>query len=160
MPARSDGWFWGFILLLVLLHLTLRLGFGMTAVPDLLVAAALLGARRLSGAGAAFYGLVLGILADSLALVAFGATAVALVVTGFLGARSRNFFEGDSYLFLVLYLFLGAWLVEVIRFAVGGAMARGQEPLLLITAAPLAALWIAAAGLVAAIAYRSLSGQR
>lgn len=160
MATRSTTSFWVFIFVLVLLHLTLRLGLALTIVPDLLVVAMLLGARRLSGAGAAFYGLLLGILADSLAMVAFGATAVAFVIVGFLGARSRNFFEGDSYLFTIVYVFFGAWLVEAIRFGVGGAAARGQEPMMLLTMAPLTALMTAAAALVALIAYRSLSGNR
>jgi rod shape-determining protein MreD len=160
MAARTATSFWIFIFILVLLHLVLRLGLALAVVPDLIVVALLLGARRLSGAGAAFYGLILGILADSLAMVAFGATAVAFVVTGFIGARSRNFFEGDSYLFLIVYVFLGAWLIEAIRFGVGGAMARGQEPMLLLTATPLAALWTAVAALIAMLAYRTLSGKR
>jgi iron complex transport system permease protein len=160
MPPRSARSFWIFIFVLVVLHLTLRLGLALTMVPDLIVVAALLGARRLSGAGAAFYGLVLGVLADSLAMVAFGATAVAFVIVCFLGARSRNFFEGDSYLFMMVYAFLGAWLVDAIRFGAGGAMARGQEPMLLLTAAPMTALFTALATVVAMVAYRSLSGNR
>jgi rod shape-determining protein MreD len=160
MASRTATSFWVFIFILVLLHLTLRIGLALTVVPDLLVVALLLGARRLSGAGAAFYGLVLGILADSLAMVAFGATAVALVVVGFLGARSRNFFEGDSYLFIAFYAFLGAWMVEAIRFGVGGAAGRGQEPMLLLTATPLTALYVALSAVVALIAYRTLSGSR
>jgi rod shape-determining protein MreD len=160
MASRTTTSFWIFIFLLVVLHLTLRIGLALTVVPDLIVVALLLGARRLSGAGAAFYGLVLGILADSLAMVAFGATAVAFVIAGFLGARSRNFFEGDSYLFIAFYAFMGAWLVEAIRFAVGGAAGRGQAPMLLLTAAPLTALYVAVAAVVAMIAYRTFSGHR
>jgi rod shape-determining protein MreD len=160
MAGRSAKSFWIFIFVLVLLHLVLRLGLALTVVPDLIVVALLLGARRLSGAGAALYGLVLGILADSLAMVAFGATAVAFVVVGFIGSRSRNFFEGDSYLFILVYTFLGAWLIEAIRFAVGGAMARGQEPMVLLTVTPLAALFVAVAALIAMISYRTLSGKR
>jgi rod shape-determining protein MreD len=160
MAHRTARSFWLFMLLLVLLHLILRLALGMTLVPDLIVVAVLLGARRLSGAGAALYGLLLGVLADSLAMVAFGATAVAFVIVGFLGSRSRNFFEGDSYLFLAFYAFLGAWLIEAIRFGVGGAMGRGQEPMLLLTGTPLTALYTAIAAVVAMIAYRAFSGHR
>lgn len=159
MASRTTS-FWTFIVILLLLHLVLRLALGFTIVPDLIVVAALLGARRLGAPGAALLGLLLGILADSLAMVAFGATAVALVIVCFLGSRSRNFFEGDSYLFLAFYAFLGAWLVEAIRFGVGGAMARGQEPMLLLTQGPLAALYTAIAAVIAMIAYRAFSGRR
>jgi rod shape-determining protein MreD len=160
MPPRSMRSFWIFMFLLVLLHLVLRLALGITLVPDLIVVALLLGARRLSGAGAALYGLVLGVLADSLAMVAFGATAVAFVIAGFLGSRSRNFFEGDSYLFLAFYTFLGAWLIEAIRFLVGGAMGRGQEPMALLTLTPITALYTMVAAIIATIAYRAFSGNR
>jgi rod shape-determining protein MreD len=159
MASKTTS-FWTFLVILVLLHLTLRLALGIMLVPDLIVVALLLGARRLNGAAAAGLGLVLGILADSLALVAFGATAVAFIIVGFLGARSRNFFEGDSYLFVLVYGFLGAWLIEVIRLFVGGSLARGLEPMSLLTVAPLTALYTALAAVVSLIAYRAISGHR
>jgi rod shape-determining protein MreD len=159
MASRTTS-FWTFIVVLVLLHLLLRLALGLTVVPDLFVVALLLGARRLGGAGAALLGLVLGILADSLALIAFGATAVAFVIVGFLGSRSRNLFEGDSYLFVAFYAFIGAWLIEAIRFVVGGALARGVQPLTLVSEGALSALYTAAAAIIAMMAYRGFTGHR
>lgn len=159
MAARAST-FWAFIVILVLLHLTLRLAFGLTMIPDLLVVAALLGARRLGAAGAAFLGLVLGVLADSVAVVAFGATAVAFVVVCFLGSRTRNVFEGESYLFVTVYTFFGAWLIGAIRFFAGNAMARGAEPMVLITGAPLESLYVAIAAVVSLVAYRAITGHR
>ncbi|CAN5861894.1 hypothetical protein BH23GEM9_BH23GEM9_09840 [soil metagenome] len=159
MASRTTT-FWTFIFILVLLHLILRLALGLTMVPDLIVIAVLLGARRLGAPGAALLGLVLGILADSLALVAFGATAVAFVFVAFLGSRSRNFFEGDSYLFLAFYVFFGAWMIEAIRFFLGGALRRGIEPLALATEGALGALYTAIAAIAAMIAYRAFTGHR
>jgi rod shape-determining protein MreD len=159
MFTRTAG-FWTFIGVLVLLHLMLRLGAGLTFIPDLLVVAALLGARRLGGAMAAGYGLLLGVLADSLSMVAFGATAVAFVIVCYLGSRSRNLFEGDSFLFIICYVFLGAWLVEAIRFAVGAAVERGMTPATLVTSAPLAALYTGLAAFTALLAYRAATGNR
>ena len=152
--------FWTFIGVLVLLHLILRLGAGLTFVPDLLVVAALLGARRLGGAMAAAYGLVLGLIADSLSMVAFGATAVAFVVVCYIGSRSRNLFEGDSFLFIIVYAFVGTWLIEAIRFAVGGAVNRGATPSMLLTSTPLAALYTGLAAFTALLAYRAATGNR
>jgi rod shape-determining protein MreD len=160
MAQRTSSSFWLFIAVLVLLHLLLRLGLGFTIVPDLIVAALLLGARRLGAPGAALFGLFLGLVADSLAMVAFGATAVAFVVVAYLGSRSRNFFEGDSYLFVFVYAFLGAWMVAAIRFLVGGGRGRGEEPMMLLTAGPVEAVLIAAAAVIALIAYRALTGKR
>lgn len=159
MASRSTS-FWTFIGVLILLHLVLRLALGLTVVPDLLVVAALLGGRRLDGWSSALYGLLLGILADSLALAGFGATAVAFVVVCNLGSRSRNFFEGDSYLFISLYAILGAWLVEIIRFFAGGSMGRGLEPIYLLTTGLLNALYVAVAVVVSLVAYRAITGNR
>ncbi|MBR9988967.1 MAG: rod shape-determining protein MreD [Gemmatimonadetes bacterium] len=159
MASRSTS-FWTFILILIVLHLALRLALGLMVVPDLIVVAALLGGRRLDGWQSALYGLVLGILADSLALVGFGATSVAFVVVCYIGSRSRNFFEGDSYLFISIYAILGAWLVEVIRYFAGGASARGVDLGYLIGAGLLNALYVAAAAVVSLIAYRAITGHR
>jgi rod shape-determining protein MreD len=159
MATRAST-FWAFIVILVLLHLTLRLAFGLAMVPDLLIVAALLGARRLGSGGAALLGLLLGVLADSLAVVAFGATAVAFVIVCFLGSRTRNVFEGDSYLFVAVYAFLGSWLINVIRFFAGNAMSRGNEPAWLIAGAPLESLYIAIAAVISLIAYRAVTGHR
>ena len=159
MASRATS-FWTFIAILVVLHLIFRLTFGMTAVPDLIVVAALLGARRLGGWQAALFGLGLGVLADSLALVGFGATAVAFVVVCFLGSRSRNLFEGDSYLFVAAYAFLGAWLVSLIRFLTGGPPAAGSGMLWLFTTGLLNAAYIAIAAIVSLIAYRAITGHR
>lgn len=158
--ASRAGSFWTFIVVLVLLHFTLRLALGLTMGPDLIVVAALLGARRLNGPGAALFGLVLGVLADSLAMVAFGATAVALVIACYVGSRSRNLFEGDSYLFVFVYVFFGAWLIDAIHFLVGGAAGRGEAPGLLLTEAPLTALYIAITAVIALISYRAATGNR
>ncbi|HEX6307910.1 MAG TPA: rod shape-determining protein MreD [Longimicrobiales bacterium] len=159
MASRATT-FWTFIVILVLLHLVLRLALGMTLVPDLIVVAALLGARRLGGWQAALLGLGLGVLADSLALVGFGATAVALVVVCYLGSRSRNLFEGDSFIFIAVYAFVGAWLVEVIRFMTGGPTLQGAGAGYLVSGALLSALAVAAATVVSLIAYRAISGER
>ena len=159
MVTRSVA-FWTFIAVLVLLHLLLRLGAGLAFVPDLLVVAALLGARRLGGAMAAGYGLLLGLIADSLSTVAFGATAVAFVIVCYLGSRSRDLFEGDSFLFILVYVFLCTWLAEAIRFAVGGAVQRGARPWVLLTSTPLAALYTGLAAFTALLAYRAATGNR
>jgi rod shape-determining protein MreD len=159
MTARSPA-FWVFIGVLVLLHLVLRLALNLTFVPDLLVVALLLGSLRLSGAGPALLGLFLGILADSLTLLAFGATAVAFVVVGFIGARSRNLFEGDSYLFVAFYAFIGAWLIEAVRFLVGRMIGQPLEPFALVSEAAISALFTAIAAVVAMAAYRFFTGNR
>ncbi|MEX2611525.1 MAG: rod shape-determining protein MreD [Gemmatimonadota bacterium] len=161
MAARR-GKFWLFVAILVVLHFTLHLTLGLgRSAPDLLTVAALLGARRLPGAGAALLGLVLGLLNDVLSLTAFGASAVALTVVCYLGSRTRDLFEGESLLFGALYLFLGKWLHDALYFLLGLSRGGTEDAVnVLLTSAPIAAAYAAGAGLVALILFRSAGGER
>ena len=149
--------FWIFIILLVVLHLGVHVAMGIRGfAPDLLTVALLLGARRLSGAGAAGLGLALGLLNDALSLTAFGALAVTYTIVGFVGARSRDMFEGDSLLFVAAYIFLGKWLRDVIYVL----LTRSAPWSDLWSASPLAALYAAIAALVALTLYRAATSDR
>jgi rod shape-determining protein MreD len=149
-----------FVALLVLLHLTLHLAFGLGAeAPDLMTVAVLMAARRVRGAPAAALGCALGLLDDALSLTTFGASAVALSVLGYLAARSRDLFEGESLLYLLVYLFLGKWLRDVITYALTDS-AAGDLAATLFVSLPLLALYAALAGVVSVVVYRGLSGER
>jgi rod shape-determining protein MreD len=154
----KGGWpFWVFITGLVALHFVLHvtLGLGISA-PDLLTLAVLLGARQLRGAGAAGLGFGLGLLEDAVSLGAFGAAAVTQTAVGYIGARSRDFFIGDSLAFLALYLFLGAWLQDALYYGVAEAVRRGSLAERLLMSAPVGAAYVAAAGVVAILVYRAI----
>lgn len=154
--ARTTYAFWVFIGILVFLHLALHVGLGLEAgAPDLIAVATLFGARRMRGPGAAALGLGLGILEDTLALGDFGASALALSTVAFLGARSRDLFEGDSLLFVAVYVFLGKLVRDAIYIAVTQA---GWGTMF--TSTPIAALYAAGAGLVALGIYRAVTGER
>src|SRR5215208_2272046 len=115
MAGRNNTGFWIFIIVLVVLHFGVHVALGMRSLaPDFLTIALLLGARRLSGAGAAGLGLALGLLNDALSLTAFGALAVTYAILGFLGSRSRDLFEGDSLLFVAVYIFVGKLLRDLL----------------------------------------------
>lgn len=163
MPARNWG-FWAFITILAVLHFLLHLGLGLgAAAPDLLTVAVLLAARRVSGAGAAVVGLVLGLVQDSLSLVAFGADAVVLAVIGFLGARSRDYFVGDSLLFVAVYLFLGKWVHDVLYLLLYSALPSTTGADLrrvLLIDAPVAAVYAAIVGTLALLVYRATTKER
>ncbi len=157
MATRSVS-FVVFIALLVLLHFVLHLGFGLgPGAPDFVVVAVLMAARRLRAGLAAGLGLVLGILDDTLAITSFGASAVALTLVGYLAARSRDLFEGESAIYFLVYLFLGKWLRDTITLIMPGdaGLAAGT----LIVKQPLIALWTALAGVVAVMIYRATSGE-
>lgn len=156
--ARTTYRYWVFIGILVFMHFALRVGFGLEErSPDLLTVATLFAARRLRSTGAALLGLLLGVLADALSLIAFGASAVALSIVGFLGARSRDMFEGDSILFVTIYLFIGVWLREAIQALVSR---QGIEWSMLYTSAPVSAIYAAAAGIIALGVFRAVADER
>ena len=157
MTGRVGWGFWAFIALLVVLHFLLRVGLGYEQLaPDLLVVALLLGARQLPAGYAAGLGLVLGILDGALVPFALGASALALALLGFAGARSRELFSEDNYLLLALYLFVGKWLFDTILFfATGDLFRAGASYLLLVS--PLTALYAAAAGLIGVTVYRAFA---
>jgi rod shape-determining protein MreD len=150
-----------FVAILIVLDLSIHIGLGYgPGAPDLLPVAALLWARRVSGVAASFIGLLMGLLADALSLVAFGASSVALVVVCFLGARTRDMFEGNSTLFIAFYLFVGKLLRDAIWFMVAPAAREGQAIDVLWTVAPLHALVTAVSGAVALLIFRAVVGER
>ena len=145
-----------FIATLVVLHFALHVGLGWGAVaPDLIIVAALLAARRMQAPWAAGLGLGLGLMQDALSYTAFGASGIIMCVLCYLGSRSRDFFEGDSILFLAVYLFLGKWLSDV-ALNIFGRSAPLDPFTLFAATAPLAALYSAVAGSLALAAFRSL----
>jgi rod shape-determining protein MreD len=146
------------VLILVILHFVLRVGVGLAwLVPDLLVVAVLLAARHLRGGSAAGVGFLLGVLEGAVVPDTFGASALVLAVLGYLGSRTRNYFAGYSPVFLAFYLFAGKWLHDLLLYLVVLADARtGPASALLVASFP-AAVYAAAAGVLAYSAYRTLS---
>ena len=151
---------WGFVVfmaILITLHFLLRVGLGYEQLaPDLLVVALLLAARQLPPGSAAGFGLVLGIIDGALAPFAMGASALALTIIGFVGARSRDLFSEDNYILLALYLFVGKWVFDLILFVGTREIFRAGATYLLLVS-PLTALYAAAAGLIGLAVYRAFN---
>ena len=161
MAARSSVGFWIFFVFVLIAHFIIHLALGLgAAAPDLLTVALLLAVRRTRSSVAAGLGLTVGLLHDALASVAFGADALVLTVVGYLGARSRDLFEGDSLLFVGVYLFLGKWLHDVLYDLLVRELARGDLVSQMFMQAPLAALWSAGAGIAAMLVYRAATDDR
>jgi cell shape-determining protein MreD len=149
--------FWAFIVVLVVLHFVLRIGLGFAQLaPDLLIVALLLTAREMRAGFAAGVGLLLGILDGSVVPFALGASALVLTILGFVGARSREIFSGESFVFLAAYLFVGKWLYDTLLFLVTGELFQAGASYLLLVS-PLTALYAAAAGLAGMAAYRAFA---
>lgn len=160
--TSGRGWpFWTYIALLVIIYFALHLALGLGAVvPDLLTIAVLMAARRLGAVGSAAFGLAMGVLRDALSLVAFGADAIALTIVGYIGARSRDLFLGDSLLFVATYLFVGKWFHDVIYYGIAGRALGVDLVSRLLVQAPIGAVYAAAAGIVSLLAYRLVTGDR
>lgn len=145
--------------ILVFLHLTLHVGLGIgTAAPDLFTLALLLVARDAHTAVATGMGLVLGLLEDALGLLAFGAHGIAMAVVGFLAARTRDLFVGDSLLFVASYLFLGKWVRDAVYWVAVGSDLRPAWFQALILDAGYASAYVAAVGLVLVLVTGTLQG--
>ena len=135
--------------LLATLHFFIHLGLGIgTAAPDLLTLALLLAAREVGMGTAGGIGLVFGLLEDSFSVLAFGANAVALTVVGIVGARTREFFVGETVLFFFFYLAGGKWLRELVHWVVAGEGIRGAFLDDLIVGGTVAAIYMALVGIV------------
>lgn len=157
MKPAPRGALAAFIVALVALHFILRVGLGLRQLaPDLLLVAVLIAARELRAGWAAGFGLVLGLLEDSVVPLFLGAGALVLSVLGFLGARSRDVVAGDSPAFLAFYLFAGKWLYDILMYMVVGSIGRAGPASALLLISPLAAVYAAAAGLAAVLAYRAV----
>ena len=157
MTEGSRWQFTGFVVVLAALYFVLRVGMGLgPLVPDLLTVAVLLAARRLRPGATAGLALALGVLDGAANPPVMGASALALLLVGFLGSRFRDLLAGDSPVLLFLYLFAGKWLYDIILYVVVEIVSSAGPLTSLLLESPLAALYAAAAGVAAAAVYRSL----
>jgi len=116
---------------------------------DFLIVALLLGSVRLRPGAAAVYGFLLGLVADSLAVSAFGASALAMSLVGFAASWLKAVFFADNLALNGFFLFLAKWAFDMI-FLVVGHRAEGVELLMQIFVwSPLSAAVTAAAGVIA-----------
>jgi cell shape-determining protein MreD len=158
MRGRSDRGIYVVVAVLVILHFVLRIGMGWGELaPDLLVLALLLAARELRAGAAAATGFFLGVLEGAMLPDALGSVALAFVVLGYLGARSRELISGDSLVVIGFYLFVGKGVADALLFLFAGALVRPAGASTLLLLSPLAALYVMGVGLLAISAYRAVS---
>ncbi len=140
---------WGVVGLLVLLHFGLHVSLGLGEIaPDLLAVALLIGVREVDMGRAAGLGFILGLLEDAFSVLAFGASTFALTLVGMGGARTRDFFVGDSLFFLMSYLVLGKWGRDFLHWlAVGEGLRESFVDTMLIQS-PISAVYAGVIGLI------------
>ena len=138
---------WILVVVLVVAHFVLHVGFGIgRGAPDLLTIGLLVAARELSLGAAAVVGLAFGLLEDALSVLAFGANTVTMTAIGIAGAFTRDLFVGDSRFFVVSYLFAGKWMRDFLHWLMMGSELRQPFFSEVILEGSLAAAYAAAVG--------------
>jgi rod shape-determining protein MreD len=143
-------------LILIVLHYTLRPLLNWRASIDFLLIALVFGAVRMRPAGAAFYGLLLGLVTDSLSPDAFGAGALAGTIVGFGASYLKAVFFADNLALNGFFLFVGKWLYGLVYVLMERRM-HGTEMLMQIVVwTPLSAAVTAVAGVIAVTLLRPI----
>lgn len=146
-PVRVRVWVWVAVLFLAHFFLHVGLSYG-TGAPDLLTLALLLAAREVGMARAAAVGLFFGLCEDALSVLAFGANGIAMATVGAGAAATRDLFVGDSWIFLVSYVFVGKWIRDLVYWiAVGEGLRQPFVEQVLVQGA-VQGLYIAGIGFV------------
>ena len=136
-------------LILIVMHYTLRPLLGWRASIDFLLIALVFGAVRMRPAGAAVFGFILGLAADSLALGAFGAGALAGTIVGFAASWLKAVFFADNLALNAFFLFIGKWAFDLIFVLMERRMHGAEMLMQIVVWSPLAAAVTALAGVIA-----------
>jgi rod shape-determining protein MreD len=137
------------VAVLALLHFLLHMGLGLgNRAPDLLTISLLLAAREVGMGTAAGIGFAFGLLLDAFSLLAFGANTVAMTLLGAAGARTRDLFVGDSFFFVVSYLFLGKWVKDLLYWVLVGEGIREPFVQAVLVESSVNALYVAGVGVL------------
>ena len=86
--------------------------------------------------------------ADYFSVLAFGANTFAMTLVGMGGARTREFFVGDSLVFLTSYLVLGKWTRDLLHWIVIGDGLREPFVDAVLVQAPISAVYAGLIGIV------------
>ncbi len=134
MRARTK---WLMIAPLPLLHFTLHpVLSGWPGAPDLLVAGLLVGSLTLRWDQAALLGCTVGLLEASMSLEPAGPMMLLFAIAGLVGGLLRQLIYSDSDRVLVGFVFLGSWLILLVRLLFVG---QGLHSAALFVEAPLSA---------------------
>ena len=143
-------------LILIVMHYTLRPLLGWRASIDFLLIALVFGAVRMRPAGAAVYGFVLGLAADSLSLGAFGAGALAATIVAFAASCLKAVFFADNLALNAFFLFVGKWMFDLVYVLMAQRMHGTEMVMQIVVWSPLASAVTALAGVVALTVLRPI----
>jgi rod shape-determining protein MreD len=158
---------WGAILrtaiscaILIMLHYTLRPLLGWRAPIDFMLIAALFGAVRMRPGWAAVYGLVLGLVADALAVNGFGAAALSMTLVAYGASWLKAVFFADNLALNALFLFVGKWIFDIIVVIAGHRLSGADLAMQILVWSPLSSAVTALAGAVVLTILRPLMEPR
>lgn len=144
------------VLILIVLHYTLRPLLAWRTAIDFLLIALVFAAVRMRPAGGALFGFILGLAADSLALGAFGAGALGATIVGFSASYMKAVFFADNLALNGFFIFMGKWLFDFVYVLMERRM-QGMEMLMqLVVWSPLSAAVTAVAGVLALTVLRPI----
>jgi rod shape-determining protein MreD len=135
-------------LILIVLHYTVRPLLGWRAPIDFMLIAVVFGAVRMRPGVAAMYGLLLGLVADSLAVSGFGAAALGMSIVAFGASWLKAVFFADNIALNAFFLFVGKWIFDVIVMLAAHHASGGELAMQLLVWSPLAAAVTAIAGAI------------
>lgn len=141
---------------LVLLHFTLRPLLGWRVGPDFLVIALLLVAIRVRPGTAAILGLLMGLVADSMEVHAFGAGALAMSTVGFTASWLKAVFFADDMLLNATFFFAGKWAFDAVFLLAEHRLGVGELLTELLVWSPITAAVTALWGLLTLLILRPI----
>jgi cell shape-determining protein MreD len=118
---RRHGPMIAVVAVILFLHFLLRPALiGLPVAPDFLTGGLLLATLHMRAGYAALLGFLLGILEAALGLEGLGGISLVYVLTGYIGARSRDLLFADARYYVFGYLFVGTWLARIgLMLAIG-----------------------------------------
>jgi rod shape-determining protein MreD len=122
--------------------------------PDFLLIALLFFAIRVRPMAGTAAGFALGLVNDAVAPTAFGATALALTVVGYLAGWLKAIVFADNLLITALFVFSAAWIRDAIEVLAAHQLVGGALAWQLLAFSPLAAVSTAAAATVTLVVFR------
>jgi len=105
---------------------------------------------------AAVFGLLLGLVSDSLAISALGASALGSTVVGFAASWLKAVFFADNLPLNGFFIFLGKWIFDLIFVVVGHRMHGAELLMQIVVWSSLSAAMTAVAGVLAIALLRPL----
>jgi rod shape-determining protein MreD len=142
--------------ILIILHYTLRPLLAWRASIDFLLIALIFGAVRMRPGLAAVFGLLLGLVSDSLAISALGASALGYTVVGFAASWLKAVFFADNLVLNGFFLFIGKLTYDLIFLIAMHRVQGGELAMQIFVWFPLSAAVTALAGVFAMLLLRPL----